>query len=69
MKFQKNPEDFNTVKDVAERLKLLKSQVYTLLDEGKIKHFKFGKKKGIRIRESDLLEYQRRCAVDFILGE
>ena len=58
-----------TVKMVAERLGMSKSHVYALLDEGELRYFKFGKKKGYRVRESDLEEYQRKCAVDFILGE
>jgi excisionase family DNA binding protein len=54
---------------VAERLGMSKSHVYMLLNQGKLPYFKFGKKKGYRVLESDLEEYQRKSAVVFLVGE
>jgi excisionase family DNA binding protein len=58
-----------SVNMVAKRLGMSRSHVYQLLDEGKLPFFKFGTKKGYRVRESDLKAYMRKCAVDHQLIE
>jgi len=48
--------NFLTIKEIAENLKVSQRQVYRWIEAGKLKTFKLGKKV-YRIAESDLLKF------------
>lgn len=51
--------NFLTIKEIAEKLKVSQRQVYRWIEAGKLKTFKLGKKV-YRIAESDLLQFLKR---------
>lgn len=54
-------ENIYTIPEVAEYLKISKSKVYALVQQGKITHVRIGK--NVRIRETDLKKWIEKNAV------
>lgn len=58
-------EQIYTPQEVAKRLRISPAQVYELIRQGRLGHYDFGlgktaKRKGVRVSEADLREYQER---------
>jgi len=51
--------NFLTIKEIAETLKVSQRQIYRWIEAGKLKTFKLGKKV-YRISESDLLQFLKK---------
>jgi excisionase family DNA binding protein len=61
-----------TPKEVAERLRISTTLVYSLCAAGKLKHYRFGlgnRKGGLRVDEQDLEEYKEQCRQHVIIVE
>ena len=58
-KTMRNINNFLTIKEIAEKLKVSQRQVYRWIEAGKLKTFKFGKKV-YRIAESDLFKFLKK---------
>jgi excisionase family DNA binding protein len=54
-------ENIYTIPEVAEYLKISKSKVYALVQQGKIPHVRIGR--NVRIRETDLKRWIEKNAV------
>jgi excisionase family DNA binding protein len=54
-------ENIFTIPEVAEYLKLSKSKVYMLVQQGKIPHVRIGR--NVRIRETDLKKWLEKNAI------
>lgn len=55
-------EQFLTVEDVADKLKVHRQTVRRWLRDGELRGYQFGDRTGYRIKESDLVEFIERHA-------
>ena len=56
-----NKDQFWNIDQVRVRLPLARSTIYQMIQEGKLKGVRFGEKRGLFVRESEVNRYISEC--------